>query len=238
MLTLNKKANHYLIKIADEANKNRITDVFLDSFIEIIKKIEKEKEHKIVILTGSNKYFCTGVDFTYFEGKSNFSKYIKQAQKILSWLATSNFLTVSIINGYANGLGFELAMACDLSISVDKTKFSMPQLHYGVFPDYLAFLAILKGINRNRLNSFYYLNKTIKAQEAKEIGLITDISNSPMEHIKNLLDNHVAINTIVIDKRISTNLFKKLETTAAKNILNKQKRHLDNLISRNSKTFS
>jgi 2-(1,2-epoxy-1,2-dihydrophenyl)acetyl-CoA isomerase len=79
---------------------------------------------------------------------------------------------VAAVNGPAAGMGFGLALACDLRIAAASAKFVTSFAKVGFSGDFGGpyFLAQLVGGARAR--QLYYLSETLSADEALALGLV------------------------------------------------------------------
>lgn len=211
MIVLQTFDTHYLLRFEYKSTKNLITEDFLNSFIEKLELIKKNNGPKIIFITGYDNVFCLGVDFQKIKLESKNPKFLKEiknyfikAQKILSFLMTSDFISVALVNGHAIGLGFELVMACDMSVSFKNAYLSLPQLHYGVHPDYLNVICEYKKLNKNIINRLLYLNEKLDPQRAVELGLMTEMIEGDFNsHFSGFVKNKELQEAILRDKKLS-----------------------------------
>lgn len=119
---------------------------FGDALSSVLNELENEVAINSVILTGRKNVFLTGADLKEFmtlKDEQGIREYMRVAQSILWRMYTSRKVYLAAINGYCFGGGLELALACDLRLSVDEVKdfkgqnvpaFSYPEARLGVVP--------------------------------------------------------------------------------------------------------
>jgi enoyl-CoA hydratase/carnithine racemase len=89
-------------------------------------------------------------------------------------LASTDALTVAVVNGAALGGGCELACSCDIVLASDHSKFGQPEVHVGVLPPVAACTLPLQ-VGIRKAVELTALGATIGAAEAHRIGLINQM---------------------------------------------------------------
>jgi enoyl-CoA hydratase/carnithine racemase len=92
-------------------------------------------EVRALVFTGSgDRAFTAGMHVASFMGidSAGGRDLIRRVRDFLGAVRTSPLPTAAMINGYCLGAGFELALACDLRISVETAKFGLPEVKVGV----------------------------------------------------------------------------------------------------------
>lgn len=109
------------------------------------------------ILIGSNspKAFSAGGDIryiydSYYAGKNQHLAYFELEYDMLNSLRHSKKPIIAFLDGYVLGGGFGLAQACQLRVTSEKSRFSMPETIIGYFPDVGAthFLSKLNDVGK------------------------------------------------------------------------------------------
>ncbi len=125
---------------------------------------------KALVLSAGGKAFSAGVDISDHKG-DKVKEMIDVFHGIFTNLRRIEAPTVAVVNGAALGGGCEVASFCDIIIASEKAKFGQPEIMVGVLPPVAA--AIFPRILGPRKGLELVLTgDTIKAQEAKELGLV------------------------------------------------------------------
>jgi enoyl-CoA hydratase/carnithine racemase len=77
-----------------------------------------------------------------------------------------------MINGHAFGGGLELAVTCDLRISVDNALFGMPPAKLGVIYPYSGIRKFLNLVGIGYTKELFLVGRNINAGRAEKIGLV------------------------------------------------------------------
>jgi enoyl-CoA hydratase/carnithine racemase len=80
--------------------------------------------------------------------------------------------TICGINGYAFGLGVQLALACTFRIASANARFALPEINMGFFPSMGATQRLTRLIGEAKTLELILAGETIDATEAHRIGLV------------------------------------------------------------------
>ena len=147
--------------------------------IEMMKEINQAlkefrgKNLKVLILNANGKAFSAGVDVSDHT-KDKVAEMINVFHEIFTNLHKINAPTVALVNGAALGGGCEVATFCDIVIASEKSKFGQPEIMVGVFPP-IAAAIFPKLMWSKKALELMLTGETIRANEAKELGLVNHI---------------------------------------------------------------
>src|SRR5262249_4528856 len=81
-------------------------------------------------------------------------------------------ITLAILNGFATGAGFDLALACDFRISAEKIKVGEAYIGMGLVPDGGGSFFLPRQVGISRALELLVSGESISAEEAQALGLI------------------------------------------------------------------
>jgi len=134
---------------------------------------------KVVVLTGSGRFFCAGGDLKSFADAPNRGQHIKgvadDLHRAISTFARMNAVLITAVNGTAAGAGFSIAVTGDIVLAAESATFTMAYTRVGLSPDGSSsyFLPRLIGITKTK--ELMLTNRTLSAQEASQWGLVTEV---------------------------------------------------------------
>ncbi|MFD0990632.1 enoyl-CoA hydratase/isomerase family protein [Mariniflexile jejuense] len=144
------------------------------------KKAEKDKETKVIIVTGSGeKAFVAGADISEF---ANFSveegkQLALKGQTILfDFVENLAKPVIAAVNGFALGGGLELAMACHFRVASDNAKMGLPEVSLGVIPGYGGTQRLPQLIGKGRAMELIMTASMIDATQALNYGLVNHVT--------------------------------------------------------------
>ena len=85
---------------------------------------------------------------------------------------------IAAINGDALGQGLELALACDIRLSVETSHFGLPQIMDGLIPWDGGTQRLSRLVGRGKALEMLLTGETIDAAEAYRVGLVHKIVSS------------------------------------------------------------
>lgn len=141
---------------------------------------DTEPSIRVMVLTATGKFFCSGGDIRAMSKLTgNPTRYVREAaNEFHVAVATMTRMTkplVIAVNGIAAGAGFSLALLGDIVIGSASCAFKAAYSAAGLCPDggMTYFLPRLVGLRRAQ--ELILMNRTIKAQEALDYGILTEV---------------------------------------------------------------
>lgn len=143
------------------------------------KKLESEKEIKVIILTGSGeKAFVAGADISEFAdfSEKQGGKLAAEGQKLLfDFVENLSKPVIAAVNGFALGGGLELAMACHFRVASDNARMGLPEVSLGVIPGYGGTQRLPQLIGKGRAMELIMTAGMIDADLALNYGLVNHV---------------------------------------------------------------
>jgi len=149
---------------------NRVDEAAARSLCNAAERIELDDDVALVVLSGSGRVFCQGVDAP------------GPWEKRHDWIAALAKLTrpvLGVLNGDAVAEGCELALACDLRIAASEACLSLPQIVQGRFPAHGATQRLPRLVGRMRALDLLLSGRSVTAREALNIGLLSRVVSRP-----------------------------------------------------------
>jgi len=78
-------------------------------------------------------------------------------------------------DGFALGGGCELAMACDIRLASSNARLGQPEVTIGIPPGWGGTQRLMRIVGIAKAKELVYTGKTVKAEEAKQIGLVNHV---------------------------------------------------------------
>lgn len=145
---------------------------------EVIEDLSIDQNIRIVVITGSgDKAFSAGADLKerrHLE-KKEVIRNVKKISSVFEQVANLPQPTIALINGYAFGGGFELALACDFRISVSYATMGLTETSMGIIPGAGGTQRLPRLIGQARAMELILTAKRISAEEAFEYGLVNKV---------------------------------------------------------------
>ncbi len=165
-------------------------DIALNDFI-------ADNAIRVIVLKGAgDKAFVSGADISEFKEKranpEMVAEYNKVSVTIAQKLLNSPKPTLAMIRGFCMGGGLGTALACDLRICSDDSRFGIPAGKLGVGYKYTALKRLADIVGPSYAAEIFYTARQFDANEAKDMGLVNRVL--PVDKLEEYVANYV--NTI------------------------------------------
>ena len=165
---------------------NALNTQMVTRLSEAIDDIEADKTIRVVVLTGSGeKSFVSGSDINELRTRTPVTgvETSLKRQELLNRIENLGNPTIAAINGYAFGVGCEIAMACTLRIASEKARLGQLEINLGIIPGAGGTQRLPRLIGKSRAAELILTGKIISAPEACAIGLVNQVV--PAEKLMN-----------------------------------------------------
>ncbi len=150
------------------------------------KSLCDDKNVRVVVLSGNGKGFCAGLDTDMFSAASAIDEELKiKSGEIPNIFQNVAFIwkevpvpVIAAIHGVAYGGGLQIALGIDRRIAAPDARFSVMEIKWGLIPDMSASQTLRDLVRLDIAKELTFTGRIVDAAEAKEIGLITRISET------------------------------------------------------------
>ena len=164
------------IKLNDPKTYNSLSFKTLNSLLNTFEKLDKDSNTKVIILEGAGKGFSAGHNLKEVRSLKKRSKYLRLfnlCSKVMLQIVEGRKPVIAKVHGAAFAAGCQLVASCDLAYSTKDALFATPGVNIGLFCS-TPMVAVSRKIHRKRMMKMLLTGEPIKADFAKEIGLIND----------------------------------------------------------------
>ena len=165
-----------IITINEPKTYNALSFKNLNDLIQVLKKIDNDKKTKVIILEGAGKGFSAGHNLKEIKNlkiKNKYQKLFNLCSKLMLQIVEGKKPVIAKVHGAAYAAGCQLVASCDLAYSSNEALFATPGVNIGLFCS-TPMVAVSRKINRKSMMKMLLTGDPIKANYAKEIGLIND----------------------------------------------------------------
>ena len=157
---------------------NAINRKMIAEMHEVLDEVERDDDLGVVVLAGVGRAFCSGFDLkddatTSQSGVARWQKTLQDDFDFTIRFWEFKKPTIAAVHGYCLAGGFELAMACDITIAAEGTMLGEPELRFGsvITTLIMPWLAGPKRAKELLLTG----NDRITAERAERIGLVNQV---------------------------------------------------------------
>ena len=178
MITTSKDEGVCIVKINRPTKLNAMNIDVARELISTFQQLDKDDSVKVIVLTGEgDKAFSAGADIEYMSKISadESEVYAKLGQEVTATVENISKPTIAAVNGFALGGGCEIAMSCDIRIASENARMGQPEVTIGIPPGWGGTQRLMRIVGIAKAKELVYTGKMIKANEAKEIGLVNNV---------------------------------------------------------------
>jgi len=154
--------------------KNAMLLAMRDSLADVCEQINDRPEIRAVVLTGAGSDFCAGADIGEMGmgGLNGSFLRARHMHKVIRAVSRVQKPMVCAARGVAVGMGFSMALACDVVIASDTARFSQIQKKIALPPDAGGAWFLARQIGVSRAKDLAFSARMVAAEEALQLGLV------------------------------------------------------------------
>jgi len=178
--------------------RNLLTPGMLLELSTQLERLRDENKVRCVVIRGSGeKAFSSGYDINAI-GENDMIKHHEGDHplgKALRTIESFPYPVIAMMNGHAFGAGLEVAVTCDLRITVDDCLFGMPPAKLGVVYSYSGMKKFLNLIGPGYTKELFLIGRPISSERARETGLVNFmVSREELEKLTYGIADEIAEN--------------------------------------------
>jgi len=168
---------------------NAITAAMRDQVIHWLEEASADLAVRVVVLTGAGeKGFCTGADLRSSSAGpprpqgapdravGDAARLIRTGwQRLVSAVLDCEKPVIAVVNATAAGGGMHLALACDLVLAAEESKFIEVFVRRGIAPDAGGAYLLARLIGPQRAKELFFFGDDVPAREAERLGLVNRV---------------------------------------------------------------
>jgi crotonobetainyl-CoA hydratase len=171
-----RRGNVLLITLNRPEARNAINASVSIAVGDALEEAQNDPEVRAVVITGAGQTFCAGADLKAIARRENlyhpehgewgFAGYVQ------------HFIdkpTIAAVNGTALGGGTELALASDLVVAEERTKFGLPEVKRGLIAAAGGVFRIVDHLPRKVAMEMVFTGEPMTSADACKWGLINQV---------------------------------------------------------------
>ena len=181
----------------DRAEKmNALDNAMFEGLAATARELADDSSVRAVVLSGNGRAFCAGLDFGSFRAMQQSGDSDSSTRELVQrtdenpanraqfaawgWHAMP-VPVIAAVHGVAYGGGFQIALGADLRIVHPEARLSVREIVWGLIPD-MAGPQLLQHVVRSDIaKELTFTGRVISGVEAAELGLVTRLSEEPLD---------------------------------------------------------
>ncbi len=162
--------------------KNAISVAMMRDLERTLGEVDFDESVRVVILRGTGATFCSGGDLSQgiasSSGPAGSYNSLKSYTRAVRALRRCAKPVICMIDGYAVGGGFALALASDMIIAADRAQFVPAFCQIGIAPEMGIAKHLVELVGPHKAKEIFFLGGKISAKKLHETGLINTLCNA------------------------------------------------------------
>ena len=189
-ILIDQKDRVLVITLNRPERLNAISRDMLNELSAKVVEADKDPDIRCIVLTGSGKGFCAGLDLIDTSGRIEDDKATKDQGKAANRPARRLFdlrdapinvmwhcdtPIICAINGPAAGYGMDLTLLCDMRVMSETAKLAAVTAKRNVVPESGGTWLLPRLVGWAKAAELYYRARTIDAEESLKLGLVNEV---------------------------------------------------------------
>jgi 2-(1,2-epoxy-1,2-dihydrophenyl)acetyl-CoA isomerase len=182
--------------------KNAMLLAMRDALADVCEQINDSPEIRAVVLTGAGSDFCAGADIGEMGmgGLNGSFLRARHMHKLIRGIARVQKPVVCAVRGVAVGMGFSMALASDVIIASETTRFAQIQRKIALPPDAGGAWFLVRQLGVAKAKDLAFSARMVGAAEALALGLVHKVvaDAALMDEALGLAHEYAAAPTIAL----------------------------------------
>ena len=184
-LILDREEQIAVVTLNRPEKLNAISPELHLEMVQACQELREDDDVRVVIWTGAGRGFCSGVDLTGGRSRADGQSRQKRLDEH-GWVGRQAMMiyrgldkpTIAAVNGVAAGAGMSLALACDLRVGSENTRFKTVFIERSLSPDSGMSYFLPRIVGASRAFDLVFTSRFVETDEAYRIGLLDRITTS------------------------------------------------------------
>lgn len=197
MIKLKKQNGIATVTLSRAKKQNALS---FEMFVELnkaIKNIKRDRSIRAVVIKGDGEHFCADLDISAVMAEPlNIIKLLLKwlpgnqnlAQKVVLGWQSLSVPVIAQIDGNCLGGGLQIALGADYRIVHIDAKLAIMEARWGLCPDMGANVMMSGLVKRDQALWLASHANLITAQQANELGLVTQLTDDTQQATQNMLN--------------------------------------------------
>jgi enoyl-CoA hydratase/carnithine racemase len=165
-----------LLRLNRPETRNALSQEMREEILAGLERLDADPQVRCIVIAGSDDYFAAGADIRAMAERPIDAPPDPRGIEFWQRLAAVETPTVAAVSGYAFGGGCELALACDMIVCDEKTRFGQPEITLGIIPGGGGSQRLARAIGKQRAMEYVLTGRRWDAQTAEAWGLVNRVA--------------------------------------------------------------
>jgi 2-(1,2-epoxy-1,2-dihydrophenyl)acetyl-CoA isomerase len=159
---------------------NALTVEMRQGLCDAFARLRYDDAVRAIIVTGAGRGFCSGADVDRMGGQEHDLRADRQrlqrgGHTFIRALHATEKPVIAAVRGPAVGIGWSIALACDLVVASKTARFSQIFRRIGLAPDGGAIWFLTRRLGMAKAKELVFSARFVEAEEALALGLVNEV---------------------------------------------------------------
>lgn len=169
-----------LIRIDRPDKLGAFTWKMIDRWAEALVSAQGDDAVRAVVLTGTGRGFCTGVDLDELAavGGDPIDQKRMLTDRVHRVVRTAADLSkplICAVNGLAVGAGMDMTLLCDIRLAAESAQFGTGYVRIGLVPGAGGAYFLPRLVGTAQALELFWTGELLSAQQAREMGIVSHV---------------------------------------------------------------
>ncbi len=156
---------------------NALDPDMLGLLSEIFVSLRDRQDVRAVVLRGSGRHFCTGMDVAAIGKAGAASPEVPDIGQLCLMADQMPKPIIAAVHGAALGGGCALVACCDIALATPEASFALPEVRLGLAPSALSPFFI-RALGARQARRYILSGETLSGAQAAVLGLVHEICDA------------------------------------------------------------
>jgi enoyl-CoA hydratase/carnithine racemase len=164
-----------LLRLNRPEARNALSPQMRGEIVAALERLDGDPEARCVVIAGSDEFFAAGADIRAMAERPVDAAPDPKGMEFWTRFTAIETPTIAAVSGYAFGGGCELALACDMIVCDEKTRFGQPEITLGIIPGGGGTQRLARAVGKQRAMEYVLTGRRWDAEMAEKWGLVNKV---------------------------------------------------------------
>ena len=164
-----------LLQLNRPEARNALSAEMREEILAVLERLDADPEVRCIVIAGHDDFFAAGADIRAMAERPLDAAPDPKGIEFWIRLGAISTPTIAAVSGYAFGGGCELALACDMIVCDENTRFGQPEITLGIIPGGGGTQRLARAIGKQRAMEYVLTGRRWDASTAERWGLVNKV---------------------------------------------------------------
>ncbi|MBR7158740.1 MAG: enoyl-CoA hydratase/isomerase family protein [Alphaproteobacteria bacterium] len=164
-----------IITLNQTRQLNALSLEMLKELKEALSDFTASEEVKAIILAGSDRAFCVGIDIKELESSDTKDDFLYAFSQVEDSLQNCKKPVIAAVSGYVLSAGLSLVLLCDIVLAADNARFGYPEITLSMLPIDFGGYMLAREVGKSKAMEMILSGRNMEVAEAERCGLVSRI---------------------------------------------------------------